>query len=153
MKETPRKIGAAIKRLYAARNELRNAFPELPFTLDGKLVGDIGEAIAIGDFQFKKLPENTKRHDFVSPSGKYVQIKATQQTTPGKSVGLGNKKEKFDHLIVIQIHENGTYSVLFDGPGGYVVTARAHKKSASLSVLQLQMLNHQVRNNERLLKS
>jgi hypothetical protein len=152
MKPTPRGIGPIIKQLYAARDALRTAFPELPFPLDGKLVGDIGEAIAIADFGLVKLPEGTAKHDFKTADGKLVQIKATQQKIPGKGVGLGNKKEKFDHLIVLQIHENGTYNVLFDGPGTYVDNARDHKKSASLSVLQLQKLEAQVPQNEKLLK-
>jgi uncharacterized protein DUF6998 len=144
MKPTPRDIGPIIKRLYGARDELRKAFPELPFPLDGKLVGDIGEAIAIADFGLEKLPEGTVRHDFKTAGGKLVQVKTTQQTEKNKPVGLGLTKESFDHLVVIQIFEDGTYSVLFDGPGTHVDDARSHRTSASLTVSQLKWLNAEV---------
>jgi hypothetical protein len=151
MKQTPRNIGAAIKDIYAARNKLRMAFPELSFTLDGNLVGDIGEAIAMHDYKLIPLGKGTKGHDFKTLTGKKVQVKATQQTTKG--VGLGQKKEHFEHLVVFQILEDGTYSILFDGPGDYIDKAWEHKKSASLSVLQLKKLNEHVKKNkEHLLK-
>lgn len=152
MKKTPRDIGEAIKRLYAARNELHKAFPELPFTLDGKLVGDIGEAIAIADLGLIKLKEGTKLHDFKTKSGGLVQVKTTQQHLPGRGVGLGLKKESFEHLLVIQLSEEGTYTILFDGPGRYVDEARAHRRTPSLTVSQLRRLNGQVKGDERIVK-
>jgi hypothetical protein len=126
-------------------------FPELPFALDGNLIGDIGEAIAICHFGLKKLNSGTKLHDLKTKSGKLVQVKATQHTVPGKGVGLGLIKRSFDHLIVIQLLERG-YEILYDGPGSYVDEARAHKKSASLSVGQLQKLNREVPTRDRLRK-
>jgi hypothetical protein len=149
MKQTPRNIGAAIKDLYKARNRLRKAFRDLPFTLDGNLIGDIGEAIAMHDFELIPLRKGSKGHDFKTQSGKLVQVKATQQTKKG--VGLGQKKVHFEHLVVFQIFEDGTYSILFDGPGGYIDKAWAHKKSASLSAIQLGRLNSEVKQSERLL--
>jgi hypothetical protein len=149
MKQTPRNIGAAIKDLYAARNKLRRAFPELSFTLDGNLVGDIGEAIAIDDYKLISLGKGTKQHDFKTQTGEKVQVKATQQTKGG--VGLGQEQEHFEHLVVFQIFEDGTYSILFDGPGGYIDKAREHKTSASLTVLQLKKLNSEVKTSERIL--
>jgi hypothetical protein len=148
MKQTPKNIGAVIKDLYTARNKLRRAFPDLSFTLDGNLVGDIGEAIAMHEYKLTPFRKGTKRHDFKTRTGKKVQVKATQQTKKG--VGLGQKKEHFQHLIVFQISEDGRYSVLFDGPGKYIDKARANKKSPSLSVLQLQKLNCGVKKTERL---
>lgn len=153
MNNTPRNIGETIKRLYAARNELHKAFPELPFTLDGKLVGDIGEAIAIADLKLIKLKEGTPLHDFKTSNGKLVQVKTTQQHLPGKGVGLGLKKESFDHLIVIQLSEEGTYKILFDGPGRYVDEARVHKSTPSMTVSQLRRLNGQVNDSERIVKA
>lgn len=152
MKKTPRNIGDTIKRLYAARNELRKAFSELPFTLDGRLIGDIGEAIAIADFGLEKLKEGTKLHDFKTSDGKLVQVKTTQQHEEGKGVGLGLKKESFDHLIVIQLSEEGTYTILFDGPGKYVDEARLRRSSPSLTVSQLRRLNREVKADERIIK-
>jgi hypothetical protein len=124
-------------------------FPELRFALDGNLVGDIGEAIAISDFKLKKLKPGTTLHDFKTKKGKLVQVKTTQQTAPGKGVGLGLIKRSFDHLLVLQLLERG-YEVLYNGPGKYVDKARAHKKSASQSVKQLKVLDSGVTKKERL---
>lgn len=149
MRPFPKEIEPAIKKLRLARDELKRAFPELRFALDGNLVGDIGEAIAISDFGLTKLKPGSRLHDFQTSDGKLVQIKTTQQTKPGKGVGLGLIKKSFEHLIVIQLLENG-YEILFDGYGKRVDAARAHKKSPSLSVKQLSELND--RPNEHIVK-
>ncbi|MFC2135316.1 DUF6998 domain-containing protein [Bacteroidota bacterium] len=145
-------IGPVIKQLYDARNQLRKRFPEFSFTLYGKLVGDIGEAIAIHEFGFEKLKSGTKRHDCVTSDNKKVQIKTTQQSKSSATVGLGNKKQKFQYLIVLQISEDGKYNILYDGPGKYINKAWKYKKSPQLSISQLKCLNDQVKKSERLVK-
>lgn len=140
MKPFPCKIGEVLKKLRSARDELRAEFPDLRFALDGNLIGDIGEAIAVSDFGLEKLNPGSKQHDCKTKSGKLVQVKTTQQITPGKAVGLGLTKRTFDHLLVIQLLDCG-YEILYNGPGSYVDKARAHKESASLSVRQLSVLN------------
>src|SRR5437667_4608938 len=102
MKRSGKSLEPIIKRLYQARNELRALFPELPFTLDGKLVGDIGEAIALQDFGFTQLPAGTELHDFVTDDGRHVQIKTTQATAPHRGVGLGLTMQSFHALDVNQ---------------------------------------------------
>jgi hypothetical protein len=149
MTRSAKSLEPIIKRLYQARNELHELFPELPFTLDGRLVGDIGEAIALQEFGLIQLPSGSELHDFVSRDGRKVQIKTTQGTLSGRSVGLGLTKQSFEHLIVIQISEEGTYRVLYDGPGSYIDDARQHKKTASLTIGQLQRLNEKVKDEER----
>ncbi len=149
MRKFPPKIGEILKKLRSARDELKKAFPELRFALDGNLVGDIGEAIAIRDLGFQKLKPGSKLHDCKAKNGTLVQVKTTQQTIPGKGVGLGLEKKTFKHLIVIQLLETG-YEILFDGPGKIINKARARKSSASLSVKQLRELNEG--NHKRLLK-
>lgn len=152
MSKSTKSLQPIIKRLYEARNQLRELFPELPFTLDGKLIGDLGEAIAIQDFGFTKLPEGTPIHDFATDDGKHVQIKTTQAIDPNRGVGLGLTMQSFDHLIVIQISEEGTYEILFDGPGSIIDKARSHRKTPSLTVSQLQKLNQQVPSADKILK-
>ncbi|MBI5729230.1 MAG: hypothetical protein HY983_03275 [Candidatus Magasanikbacteria bacterium] len=43
-------LKVAIKDLYSSIEKLHAAFEERPFTPDGRLVGDIGEAIAHLEF-------------------------------------------------------------------------------------------------------
>jgi hypothetical protein len=148
MNLTPRE---AVLQLYAARNALREAFPGLPFPLDGKLVGDIGEAIARAHWHLHPLPAGTKTHDGTDGHERRIQIKTTQQSRPASPVGLGLDKRSFEHLIVIQLRENASFTVLFDGPGSRIDEERQHKKSASLSVRQLQQLDRLVEPSERVL--
>jgi len=148
MPRSTKMLKPILHRLYAARDDLREMFPDLKFTLDGNLVGDIGEAIAIQDFGFTKLPPGTKGHDFKAKGGKLVQVKTTQKTKGG--VGLGLTKQTFEHLVVIQLTEAGEYRILYDGPGDHIDAARDHKTSASLSVGQLQKLNAKVSDRDRL---
>lgn len=149
MKPFPGKIGVILKKLRAARAELHVAYPDHPFTLDGNLIGDIGEAIAISDFALRKLKTGSKLHDCKTRDGKRVQVKTTQQTVPSKGVGLGLTKRSFKHLLVIQLLDDG-YKILYDGPGRYVNKKRKGKKSPSLSVKQLGELDAKVKPDERL---
>jgi hypothetical protein len=154
MKSSTQKIGPVLKRLYQARNELRAMFPDFKFTLDGNLIGDIGEAIAQHDFGFEKLPVGVRGHDFKTGMGRkrrLVQIKTTQ-AVKGR-VGLGVTMQTFDHLIVIQLTNEGGYGVLYDGPGTLIDEARSNRTTPSLSVNQLRALQLKVKLNQRLVPS
>lgn len=153
MTRSAKSLEPIIKQLYQARNELRALFPELPFTLDGRLVGDIGEAIALQEFGLIPLPACSELHDFLTDDGRKVQVKTTQATATGRGVGLGLTKQSFEHLIVIQLSEHGTFSVLYDGPGFYIDDARSHRKTPSLTIGQLQRLNEKVKDDERIVRS
>ena len=67
-----------IKQLYKITNELEQTYPGRKFTVDGHLVGSIGEVIVAEHYGLSLLPNSTKTHDAVSKEGKQVQIKATQ---------------------------------------------------------------------------
>jgi uncharacterized protein DUF6998 len=153
VKRSIQDLGPIIKQLYAARNALRVLFPELPFTLDGKLVGDIGEAIALQQFGMERLPEGTEGHDFRAPDGRLVQVKTTQAISPNRGVGLGLTIRSFEHLIVIQLTETGAYQILYDGPGTLIDEARRHRTTPSLTVGQLRRLNLKVKDSDRIIKS
>lgn len=151
MKCSTQKIAPVLKRLYQARNELREMFPDFKFTLDGNLIGDIGESIAQQDFGFTKLKTGVRGHDFETKKGArrcLVQVKTTQAVKGG--VGLGLNRQSFDHLIVIQLTIEGDYGILYDGPGSLIDAARAHKTTHSLSVKQLRDLNGKVKPKDRL---
>ncbi|MBE35063.1 MAG: hypothetical protein CMI16_05830 [Opitutaceae bacterium] len=101
-------------------------------------------------FGLKRLPEGEKAHDMNTPSGKLVQVKATQNAPEAKGVGLGLTKTSYDHLLVIEFDKNGVFEVLYNGPGSYIDEARAHKKSASLSRKQLRACQLKVPKAQRL---
>ena len=155
MKKSSKYISQIIEKLYDTRNELREKFPQFKFTLDGNLIGDIGEAIAIEKFNLMKLPVGTKTHDCKAEDGKLIQIKATQQKEKGGRVGLGRYEPKFDNLIVIQINENGMYEIIYNGLGKPITDKFKNlplKQNYSISVKQLKELNAEIEIQDRITK-
>lgn len=146
----PEPIPSALQSIYSAQKQLASAFPSYRFTIDGNIVGDIGEAIAEGAFGLTKLSSGTRDHDMRAPDNRLVQVKTTQSAPASRGVGLGLIKRSFVHLLVIEFNREGYYEVLYNGPGHYVDAARSHKKSASLSRNQLRACQEKVPMNERL---
>ena len=99
-----------IKQLYKITNELEQAYPGRKFTVDGHLVGSIGEVIVAEHYGLSLLPNSTKTHDAVSKEGKQVQIKATQV----KSIAISSEP---DYLIVIRLLSDGSWEEIYNGPG------------------------------------
>jgi len=134
-----------LQDLYKTRNHLKSLFKNWSFTLDGKLIGDIGEAIACYHFDLEPLKTGEKTHDAITKSKhvKYVQIKTTQKNT----VGLGNEKRDFEHLLVIKINEDGNYSLVFNGPGEIVWR---NTGSNSISLKKLIEIQKGVKEKDRL---
>lgn len=52
-----------IKELYKITNELESSYPGRKFTIDGHLVGSIGEVIVAEYYGLTLLPNSTKTHD------------------------------------------------------------------------------------------
>lgn len=107
------KLRNIVQGMYAGAKELGGLYPGLHFTLDGHLVGSIGEAIAQEEFGIKLFPASTKTHDGSFPDGRLVQIKTTQ----AKSIGLRSEP---DNLIVITLLDNGGYEIVYNGAGAPV---------------------------------
>ena len=80
------------------------------------------------------MKEGSKGHDLLKDN-KRVQVKTTQKN----SIGMGLKKQEFEHLIAIKIYENGKYEIVFDGPGNKV-SNEFHGNS--IKVAKLRELNH-----------
>ena len=99
-----------IKELYKITNELECTYPGRKFTVDGHLVGSIGEVIVAEHYGLSLLPNSTKTHDAVSKEGKQVQIKATQV----KGIAISSEP---DYLIVIRILPDGSWEEIYNGPG------------------------------------
>ena len=99
-----------IKELYAITKELENNYPGRKFTIDGHLVGSIGEVIVAENYGLELLPNSTETHDAVSPDGKYVQIKATQINR----IAISSEP---DYLIVIRLLSDGSWEEIYNGPG------------------------------------
>lgn len=99
-----------IKDLYKITTELERTYPGRKFTVDGHLVGSIGEVIVAEHYGLSLLPNSTKTHDAVSKDGKMVQIKATQV----KGISISSEP---DYVIVIRILSDGSWEEVYNGPG------------------------------------
>ena len=101
------KAQAAVKQRYAATR--------LAFTLDGKLVGDIGEALAIEAFGLTPCSKRRGGVDALAPDGRSVQVKATGDLRAGPAFTAGEGVA--DHLIFLRIDfASGIASVAYNGP-------------------------------------
>lgn len=127
MTPTEKQIREAVKSLQEIRTRLNQHFSDWKFTLDGNLVGDIGEAYAFAHYDVKKICTGTKDHDFIASDGKPVQVKMTQR----KALGLGLKEPAFEYLVALYLDSNGEIEVLYNGPGAPVYTrpGKPHRKS------------------------
>ncbi len=106
--ETPLRV----KRLYKIVAELEAFFEGRRFTLDGHLVGSIGEVMAAYHYGLKLAPASTEGHDATPLRGrrKRVEIKTTQ----GRQVGLRSLPE---HLLVLKLKSDGSVEEIYNGPG------------------------------------
>ncbi|OLS47310.1 DUF6998 domain-containing protein [Rhodovulum sulfidophilum] len=104
------RVRVFLDQLYEATDSLEDLFPGRKFTLDGHLVGSVGEVVASYMFGLNLNPASTKGHDAVSPSGQLVEIKLTQR----ERIALRHQPE---HLLVLHRPKGSEISVVFNGPG------------------------------------
>lgn len=154
-------LPSALTSLLEARNSVRKHYEkmlriqgsqvDLKFTLDGNLVGDIGEAIAAELFGVKLVEtKSTEGIDGYAPDGRTVQVKAT-----GTKRGAAFRKTetRADHLIFFCLDfEHATGTVVYNGPERYVTRFLPdnHVGQRMVSRLQIQTANILVNENERL---
>lgn len=103
-------IDNMVRELYSIKNALEQQYPGRKFSLDGHLIGSIGEAIASEAYGITLYQNSSPVHDGRSSDGKEVQIKATQINR----VSISSEPE---HLIVIKILHDGTWEEIYNGPG------------------------------------
>ena len=106
-------LSEKIKELYCITAELEKNYPGRKFTIDGHLLGSIGEVIVAEAYGLDLLPNSTEKHDAISMIGQYIQIKATQIN----KISVSSEPE---YLIVIQILSDGSWSEIYNGPGNLV---------------------------------
>lgn len=103
-------VTAYLDDLYAASEGLERLFPGRKFTLDGHLVGSVGEVVAAYMFDLDLNTASTLGHDALSKDGRKVEIKLTQ----GRGVAIRHEPE---HLIVLHRPKGGPIRVIYNGPG------------------------------------
>lgn len=145
-------VPVAIRQLLRVVGQLHAAYPNKRFTLDGRLVGDLGEVLVAEEYDLRLHEGLRKHHDAIASDGRQVQIKTTMQnalTFPADHTP--------DYYLGIKIHEDGKFDEIFNGPGsvaGLAVRDWKHPKTNlhSISINALRILNEAVKPEDRIPK-
>lgn len=126
--------------MVLARNRLRDHYRSaaLEFTLDGNLIGDIGEAVAAELFGLKLSRRNGTGIDGDAPDGRSVQVKATG-TNRGPAFRMVDTRA--DHLLFLVFDlENLEGEIVYNVPEEPVIkllpTAWVGQKTLSLAQIR-----------------
>ena len=146
-KDTWQEVAELIGSLYQITGRLESLFPNRKFTLDGHLVGSIGEVAAAHMFNLRLLPTSSPTHDAKTNDGRKVQVKLTQGK---RGVALRAKPEQ---LLVLRLTPEGNFEVIYNGNGGDP-WSRAGKKQSNgqrfISLFLLRNIDESVPDHERL---
>lgn len=145
-----------IKKLLAITQKLRDKYIHLnkQFSLDGKLVGDIGEVLVAEKYGLELYSENTPIHDaFEKTTNRKVQIKSTM-----KGYCYFPFSDVPDYFISVRILEDGKLEELFNGSGQFILEHYIQKRNIkpyrksyySLSIRLLEELNKQVEEKDKI---
>jgi hypothetical protein len=123
------KLPKVIAELVSARNRVRDHYNEilgadgreaqLDFTLDGNLVGDIGEAIAVELFGLHLV--NSKSHPGIDG---YVGARSVQVKATGRGLGPAFRPVEIraDHLLFFDLDfASGTGVIYYNGPEDLII--------------------------------
>lgn len=100
-----------VKDLSNIVNELEADFPGRKFTLDGHLVGSIGEVMAAYYYGIELYRASTERHDGIV-NGREIQVKITQ----GDRIIMSDEP---DYLIVLYLRHDGEIFEIYNGKGNW----------------------------------
>lgn len=143
-------ISEGIKEMLSIVDKLRQTHLSKAFTLDGRLVGDLGEVLCEQSYQLKLFDKIEKHFDAKTPEGRFVQIKTTMK----ESLGFPT-----DHVpqyyLGIKIHPDGSFDEIYNGPGTLIWDEIKHRKEPknklhNVSVKILQKLNSAVAETDRI---
>ena len=150
-------LSQAVRDLYAIVDRLGEECAEHDrhFTLDGHLLGSIGEVYAAERHGIRLYASSNKAHDGwkVDAAGRRreVQIKVTQARAKKKVVPISHRPS---HLIVLLVGEDGSFEEVYNGPGAKVwdlVKGRRRPSNGQYQVTlsKLRELNSEVREEDR----
>jgi hypothetical protein len=108
--EEKNKIAEALKLIFEGINRLKGAFPQKEFTIDGRLVGDIGEVVAALEYDVELFDVLHRGHDGKTSGGRFVQVKATfKDSLTFRTVP--------DYYLGLKLYRDGTHEEIYNGPG------------------------------------
>jgi len=99
------------------------------FTIDGRLVGDIGEFVASEEYDLTLDETSKPGYDGKTEDGRSVQVKATFQ----KHLTY---RKKCDYYLGLKLNPDGTHEEIYNGPGRFIHQHFAHRKGIGSELLQ-----------------
>ena len=143
-------IKQALEKIFAGISDLRIAFPHKEFTIDGRLVGDIGEVIAALEYDVMLYENLRAGYDGETSDGRKVQIKATfKDSLTFKTIP--------DYYLGFKLFHDGRHEEIFNGPGRVIYQRYSHRKGIGEVLLsfpneELKNLSAQVEDRDRIPK-
>ena len=121
-------IKGALKLIFQGIRQLKDEFPGKEFTIDGRLVGDIGEVIAALQYDVNLYDVLVAGHDGETSDGRRVQVKATfKNSLTFKTVP--------DDYLGFKLFEDGRYEEIFNGPGRIIYDRYSNRKGIGKDLL------------------
>lgn len=121
-------INQALALIFKGISQLKAEFSNRKFTIDGRLVGDIGEVIAALVYDLVLHEKSQPDHDAETSDGRSVQIKATfKDSLTFKTVP--------DYYLGFKLYEDGTYKEIYNGPGDIIFNKYLHRKGIGKELL------------------
>ena len=118
----------ALCYIFKGIEHLKTEFPGRRFTIDGRLVGDIGEVIAALEYEVELDAVSQPIHDATMRDGRRVQVKATF----GDSLTF---KSTPDYLLGFKLYQDGRFEEVFNGPGHLVYDRYSHRSGIGQNLL------------------
>jgi hypothetical protein len=135
-------ITEALALIFEGIAKLKERFPEKAFTIDGRLVGDIGEVLAALEYDITLYDVQRPAHDGETPDGRKVQVKATFKD----KLTMTSVPEFY---LGLKLSEDGAHREVYNGPGILIAEAFSHRaglgeKQLSFSIAALEKLSMSV---------
>jgi hypothetical protein len=137
-------ISNALQHIFRGIGELKQAFDgRRDFTIDGRLVGDIGEVLAELEYELVIDTVSQPVHDATTATGARVQVKATFKD----SLTLSSVP---DIYLGLKVYEDGRFEEVFNGPGIILAEHFKHRKGIGTKLLSFPVKTlKQLQNNVR----
>lgn len=124
---THQTIVEALTLIFDGIERLKKGFPNREFTIDGRLVGDIGEVIAAHEYDVVLDEVCQPDHDATTTNGRRLQIKATLKNSL-------TFKSTPDYHLGFKLFPNGQYEEVFNGPGRIIYERFKHRKGIGVDL-------------------
>jgi len=127
-----RAINEALALIFEGIDRLKQTFRNRAFTIDGRLVGDIGEVIAALEYDVVLFEVSQPDHDGTTSAGRRVQIKATfKESLTFRTVP--------EYYLGFKLFPDGRHEEIFNGPGSVIYERYKHRKGIGVQLLSFPL--------------